>query len=297
MRKPGSPISRNYGCGDANQYGFFVRAEWWWIDRWRKSTAYICMSSEEQGIYRNLIDTLWLFDGKPIPDEPKALLIASGATAEEWVRSWPKVQKWMCRVEGGWTNDTALEMIQESAQVLERRSEAGKKGATARWDGKRNANALRMPMAKRCPPTPTPTPSSESVSETEEEGVSVEPDTPTPAELPILKIVSETCRDSHRCQEGRHPPIVRLRSIIRDFPDMDIMACARSWSHWTRFTRPKSRPVKDAWGSLRKWIDRDHGDGKNAKTASTSFGAHPNPRGPTPFKSAADHLRDEMGVK
>ena len=40
-----------------------MRAAWWWIDRWRKSTAYTDMTAEEQGVYRNLLDELWLRDG------------------------------------------------------------------------------------------------------------------------------------------------------------------------------------------------------------------------------------------
>jgi hypothetical protein len=40
-----------------------MRAAWWWVDRWRKSTAYTDMTAEQQGVYRNLLDELWLRGG------------------------------------------------------------------------------------------------------------------------------------------------------------------------------------------------------------------------------------------
>lgn len=42
----------------------------WWIDRWRKSTAYRDMNSAQQGAYRNLLDEAWLRGGV-LPDDPK----------------------------------------------------------------------------------------------------------------------------------------------------------------------------------------------------------------------------------
>ncbi len=114
-----------------------MRAAWWWIDRWRKSTAYICMSLEEQGLYRNLLDAVWLFDGRPIPDDLKALISASGGDAAAWERAGAKVLQWMRRVEGGWTNDTALAVMTETRALSAKRAEAGLKGMASRW-GKNN---------------------------------------------------------------------------------------------------------------------------------------------------------------
>ena len=115
-----------------------MRGACWWIDRWRKSTAYICMNLEEQGLYRNLLDAMWLFDGRPIPDDLKALVTASGGDAKAWKRSGPKVLQWMRRVEGGWVNDTALEIM--ASKMASRESQAAKgrirAGGAIRYKGK-----------------------------------------------------------------------------------------------------------------------------------------------------------------
>jgi hypothetical protein len=49
----------------------------WWIDRWRKSTAFTDLTLEEQGAYRNLLDEGALRGGA-IPDDERVLAKASG---------------------------------------------------------------------------------------------------------------------------------------------------------------------------------------------------------------------------
>ena len=53
-------------------------AAWWWVDRWRKSTAYTDMTAEEQGLYRNLLDEVWLRKDHIIPDDSMILEKVSG---------------------------------------------------------------------------------------------------------------------------------------------------------------------------------------------------------------------------
>jgi len=64
-----------------------VRALYWWIDRWRKSTAYTDMSLEEQAAYRNLLDEAALRGGA-LPFNERALAKASGDATR-----WHKVRK------------------------------------------------------------------------------------------------------------------------------------------------------------------------------------------------------------
>jgi uncharacterized protein YdaU (DUF1376 family) len=90
-----------------------MRAAWWWIDRWRKSTAHTDMTAEEQGLYRNLLDEIWLREDGVIPDDPTTLANASGSVTA-WSRSGNKVLRWMKRVPGGWTNETALEVRRQA---------------------------------------------------------------------------------------------------------------------------------------------------------------------------------------
>lgn len=49
----------------------------WWIDRWRKSTAYMDLTLEEQGAYRNLLDEACLRGGV-IPNDERILARACG---------------------------------------------------------------------------------------------------------------------------------------------------------------------------------------------------------------------------
>lgn len=93
-----------------------MRGAWWWIDRWRKSTAYTDMTLEEQGAYRNLLDELWLREGHVIPDDDRILARVAGADREVWARVKGTVLRWMKRVDGGWTHETALEVIHQSTR-------------------------------------------------------------------------------------------------------------------------------------------------------------------------------------
>ena len=61
----------------------------WWIDRWRKSTAWTGMTLEEQGAYRNLLDEAWLRGGA-IPNDPRVLAQASG-DPKRWAKVRAKV--------------------------------------------------------------------------------------------------------------------------------------------------------------------------------------------------------------
>lgn len=109
-----------------------MNGAWWWIDRWRKSSAFLCMTVEEQGLYRNLLDAVWLFDDGIIPDDKRSLIMASGGDAEAWEKSGPKVLKWMQRKRGGWTNETALEVKAKTTRLHRIRSDAGSKGGSKR---------------------------------------------------------------------------------------------------------------------------------------------------------------------
>src|SRR5262245_1617399 len=95
-----------------------MRAAWWWIDRWRKSTAYTDMTLAEQGAYRNLLDELWLREGA-LPDDDRILARISGDPLE-----WSTVRKAVMarfRLEGGaWRNQTHDAIQAESIKRAER---------------------------------------------------------------------------------------------------------------------------------------------------------------------------------
>lgn len=109
---------------------------WWWIDRWRKSTAYTDMTLEEQGAYRNLLDEAALRGG-PIPDDERILAKACG-DARIWRRVRPAVLKRFHKTPEGWHNPTLDEVLAKTRNLHEARRLAGVRGAAARWDGKRD---------------------------------------------------------------------------------------------------------------------------------------------------------------
>ena len=104
-----------------------MRAAWWWIDRWRKSTAYTDMRLSEQAAYRNLLDELWLRGGA-LPDDDRILGKICGDSSE-----WPSVRKVvMARFHltpEGWRNVTHDEVATQSQAFQERQREKGRKRA------------------------------------------------------------------------------------------------------------------------------------------------------------------------
>jgi uncharacterized protein YdaU (DUF1376 family) len=153
-REPGAEDARR---GTAYHITESMRAAWWWIDRWRKSTAYIEMTLEEQGLYRNLLDAIWLFEDGIIPDTPKALVTASGGDPEAWARSGENVLRWMERKGRGWTNSTALEIKEKTQDIHEKKAAAGSKGGSKR-QANAQAEAQANGVANVKPPSPCPSP-------------------------------------------------------------------------------------------------------------------------------------------
>jgi uncharacterized protein YdaU (DUF1376 family) len=85
---------------------------WWWIDRWRKSTAFMNMTLEEQGAYRNLLDAAAL-QGGALPNDDRVLANACG-DALAWRRVKPAVMGRFTLTDGVWRNETLDEVLKES---------------------------------------------------------------------------------------------------------------------------------------------------------------------------------------
>lgn len=91
---------------------------WWWIDRWRKSTAYTDLTLEEQGAYRNLLDEAALRGG-PIPNNEDTLAKACG-DARKWRRVRNAVLARFTLGPDGWRNATLDEVLAESIRRAEK---------------------------------------------------------------------------------------------------------------------------------------------------------------------------------
>ena len=95
-----------------------MRAAWWWIDRWRQSSAYRDFTPEQKGMYRDLLDEVWLRDGHVIPDDDRVLGLIVG-DPERWKILRTSILSRFKRVGGGWTHETALEVIGQSKRRAE----------------------------------------------------------------------------------------------------------------------------------------------------------------------------------
>ena len=95
-----------------------MKAAWWWIDRWRKSTAYTDMTCEERGAYRELLDELWLRNGI-IPADDRILARIVG-DSEAWKRVRKVVLGRFKLTPEGYRNDTHDEIQKGSHKRAER---------------------------------------------------------------------------------------------------------------------------------------------------------------------------------
>ena len=113
-----------------------VRALYWWIDRWRKSTAYTDMSLEEQGAYRNLLDEAALRGGA-LPTNERAIAKASG-DAVRWPALRETVMQRFTQQPDGWHNETLDKVLNETATRAERQRRWRNAGHNAAHNAARN---------------------------------------------------------------------------------------------------------------------------------------------------------------
>jgi uncharacterized protein YdaU (DUF1376 family) len=108
----------------------------WWIDRWRKSTAYTAMTVEQQGAYRNLLDEACLRGGA-LPNDQTLLAKACG-DPRIWKRVGPVVMARFRLGPDGWRNDTLDQVLARATELTDVRTAAGRRGAAVRWGGRKS---------------------------------------------------------------------------------------------------------------------------------------------------------------
>jgi uncharacterized protein YdaU (DUF1376 family) len=114
------------------------RALYWWVDRWRKSTAFTDMTLEEQGAYRNLLDEATLRGGA-LPFDERAIAKASG-DAVRWPKLRAVVMKRFTKKRDGWHNDTLDSVLRVTANRADRQ---------ARYRERHEGFAFGSPQPKR----------------------------------------------------------------------------------------------------------------------------------------------------
>lgn len=113
-----------------------MNALWWWIDRWRKSTAFMDMTLAEQGAYRNLLDEATLRGGA-LPNDERILAKASG-DARSWQKHRATVMARFALRDDGWRNETLDAVLHQSERRRVNQSNYRKKADNARDNGLNN---------------------------------------------------------------------------------------------------------------------------------------------------------------
>lgn len=105
-------------------------AEWFWIDRWIGSSAFL-LPIDARGLYREMLTQSWRREAR-LPNDHEAIRRAVGVTIKEWSRCWPLIERFW-RTEGLYlVNDTQLEVYADAKARQERASNRGLKGAQAK---------------------------------------------------------------------------------------------------------------------------------------------------------------------
>lgn len=110
---------------------------WWWIDRWRKSTAYTDMTLEQQGAYRNLIDEATLRGGA-LPNDENVLARACG-DARHWKRVRAAVMSKFALKDGVWRNETLDAVLVESKRRADKQRDYRNRHGNAHGNAVGNA--------------------------------------------------------------------------------------------------------------------------------------------------------------
>jgi uncharacterized protein YdaU (DUF1376 family) len=123
-----------------------LTALWWWIDRWRKSTAYTDMTLEEQGAYRNLLDEAHLRGGF-LPNDERILAKACG-DALAWKRVRRSVLQKFVKTEHGLANETLAAVMSESKRRAKKQADyrARHDNETGNGNGNDIGDALQPPV-------------------------------------------------------------------------------------------------------------------------------------------------------
>jgi len=144
----------------------------WYTRDWRSDPKVALLSWEERSLYRDMIDLSWELG--PLPDDAAAVVRALGAP-DRLVESVPGIlARFWTKVRAGWTNPRLERERKRTKEMIERRTDHGKKGAAARWEkdaagnahgnAPGNAHGIAHGNAGGMPRAPEPEPSEGSTS-------------------------------------------------------------------------------------------------------------------------------------
>ena len=141
-----------------------LMAEWFWIDRWMGSSAFL-LPMEARGLYREMLTQAWR-RGARLPNNHEAIRRAIGATLEEWLRCWPLIERFWFVNGDDICNETQQEVYEEARARQERASSRGRAGAQARLEQRISTTQATTQVEPEIkPPSPSPSPSPSPVSD------------------------------------------------------------------------------------------------------------------------------------
>lgn len=111
---------------------------------------YQCMTWEERGIYRHLLDVQWI-EGS-IPSDPKLLARILKMEPSKVADVWEHIKGcFPIKARGGGVQNKRMEKERRARSVfLERQSERGKAGAKALWDKMKDVTSMPVPCRSPC---------------------------------------------------------------------------------------------------------------------------------------------------
>lgn len=228
-----------------------LTALWWWIDRWRKSTAYTDLTLEQQGAYRNLLDEAHLRGGA-IPNNERILAKACG-DARVWRRVRPAVIARFVLTDDGWHNETLDVVLRESQRRAEKqrsyRNRQGNEGGNAAGNGGHNTGG-----------SPDPSPDLSFTSPQPPEGL---PDAGTSLSEPTVEAFvalwnTTTTPPLPRCRDLTHKRRRHIRARLTERPLAEwkaVMARIEA-SDFCRGQAAVGRDREQPWIATIDWLVR-----------------------------------------
>jgi uncharacterized protein YdaU (DUF1376 family) len=105
----------------------------WYVQDWFVSDARARLTLEERGLYREILDLLYLHEGF-LEDDPDILQRKTGCKEKEFLRAWPKVKTCFDIADDGrLCHPKVLETLSKVYKYKSERSESGRIGAETRW--------------------------------------------------------------------------------------------------------------------------------------------------------------------
>lgn len=183
-------------------------------------------SVAERGIYITMLCYQWERGGY-LPVEHEKLARLCGVSLDEFENAWAVVSEKFDHDDAGYFNPRGLATLEDAVNLMERRSEAGKRGAAALHRGKRMANA----------------------QQTHAKAITRASDSSSPSQS------VDECSDS----STPSPPVV-LPSPEPDLPEaLDTDAFRKVWTEWLAFRREHRWTTRTDWRAKQLKMLAPHG--------------------------------------